>query len=82
MHFLKKVGNIVLLNHFFCTPFLEAMLSLPNITWMPDINIKSGGGEDKIQHHFYRFIAFMSQDFWPGSENLFGKKLSFKLYKT
>ena len=43
MHFLKKVGNVVLLNHFFCPPFLQAMLSLPKMTWMPDINIKSGG---------------------------------------
>ena len=47
MHFLKKVGNVVLLNHFFCTPFLQAMLSLPKMTWMPAINIKSGGGGGK-----------------------------------
>ena len=33
--------------------------------------------------HFYGFIAFMSQEFWPGlSENLFGRKPSFKLYET
>ena len=32
---------------------------------------------------FLRVIAFMSQEFWPGlSENLFGRKLSIKLYET
>ena len=32
---------------------------------------------------FLRVIAFMSQEFWPGlSENVFGRKLSFKLYET
>ena len=44
IHLLKKVDNVVLVNHFFCPPFPQAMLSLPKMTWMPDINIVSGGG--------------------------------------
>ena len=37
-------GNVALVNHFFGPPFPQAMLSLPKMTWMPDINIASGGG--------------------------------------
>ena len=74
---------MLLVNYFFCPPFPQAMLSLPKMTWTPDINIASGeGGRGKIRH-FYGFIASLSQEFWPGlSENLFGRKLSFKLYET
>ena len=41
---LNKADNVVLVNHFFCPLFPQAMLSLPKMTWMPDINIASGGG--------------------------------------
>ena len=41
---LNKADNVVLVNLFFCPPFPQAILSLPKITWMPDINIASGGG--------------------------------------
>ena len=41
---LNKADNVVLVNHFFCAPFPEAMLSLPKMTLMPDINIASGEG--------------------------------------
>ena len=41
---LNKADNVVLVNHFFCPPFPQAMLSQPKMTWMPDINIASGGG--------------------------------------
>ena len=36
IHLLKKVSNDVLANHFFCSPFPQAMSSLPKMTWMPD----------------------------------------------
>ena len=36
---LNKADNVVLVNHFFCPPFPQAMLSLPKMTRMPDINI-------------------------------------------
>ena len=59
------LGNAVLVNHFFCPPFPQAMSSLPKVTWTPDINIASGegGGGNKL---FLRVIASMSQAFWPG----------------
>ena len=41
---LNKVDSVVLVHHFFCLPFPQVMLSLPKMTWMPDINITSGGG--------------------------------------
>ena len=41
---LNKADKVVLVNHFFCPHFPQAMLSLPKMTWMPDINIASGGG--------------------------------------
>ena len=47
------------------------------------VNIESGEEGEGENTSFLRVIAFMSQEFWPGlSENLFGRKVNFKLYET
>ena len=59
-------------------------MKVKNKDWLIDWHqhCVRGRGREEIRH-FYGFIAFMSQEFWPGlSEKLFGRKLSFKIYET
>ena len=72
----------------FSKPFLLSPLPPSNVeSTEDDLNAWhqhcfGGRGRRKIRY-FYGFIASMSQEFWPGlSENLFGRKLSFKLYEA
>ena len=80
---LNKADNVVLVNHFFCPPFPPSNVeSTENNLNARHQHCVRGRGREEIRH-FYGFIAFMSQEFWPGlSENPFGRKLSFKLYET
>ena len=73
---------------FLVKPFLLSPLPPSNVeSTEDDLNAWhqhcfGGRGRRKICY-FYGFIASMSQEFWPGlSENLFGRKLSFKLYEA
>ena len=69
MHFVKLSLNpplkkrlAILVNHFFCSPFPQAMLSVPKMTRTPDINIASGGGGGEGG----RGKGKIRQEFWPG----------------
>ena len=83
IHLLKKGWQCC-----FSEPFLLCPLPPNNVeSTENDLNAWRQhciGGRGKEENtSFLRFIAFLSLEFWPGlSENLFGRKLSFKLYET
>ena len=74
---------MLLVNYFFCPPLPPSNVeSTENDLNAWHQHCIGGRGEGEIGH-FYGFIASLSQEFWPGlSENLFGRKLTFKLYET
>ena len=75
IHLLKMVGNVVLVNHFFCPPppsppLPQAMLSLPKIKWMPDINIASWGGGGGKYVIFNRLLPLSPKSSGQGCSHL------------